>query len=147
MTSVHNSELQRNLKKEIMIQYWGEVKDVISDADYSIVNFECPVTKGGEKPIEKCGPNLQCSEKGMEAVKWAGFDCVTLANNHFLDYGKDGVENTLEACKKYGIDTVGGGKNLHESSKILYKEVDGKTLALRYYPNVGIISVKEKCVP
>ena len=46
----------------------GEVKDVISDADYSIVNFECPVTKGGEKPIEKCGPNLQCSEKGMEAA-------------------------------------------------------------------------------
>lgn len=36
----------------------GEVKDVISDADYSIVNFECPATKGGEKPIEKCGPNL-----------------------------------------------------------------------------------------
>ena len=84
----------------------GDVKDIISHADYSIVNFECPVTKGSEKPIEKCGPNLQCSEKGMEAVKWAGFDCVTLANNHFLDYGKEGVEHTMEACEKYGIDTV-----------------------------------------
>lgn len=62
----------------------GEVKEVVSHADYSIVNFECPVIKGGVKPIEKLGPNLQCSEKGMEAIKWAGFDCVTLANNHFL---------------------------------------------------------------
>ena len=108
----------------------GEVKEIISDADYSIVNFECPVTKGGEKPIEKCGPNLQCSEKGIEAVKWVGFDCVTLANNHFLDYGKEGVEHTLEACRKYSVDTVGGGMNLQEASKILYKEIDGNTLAI-----------------
>ena len=108
----------------------GEVKDVISIADYSIVNFECPVTRGGEKPIDKCGPNLQCTEKGMEAVKWAGFDCVTLANNHFLDYGKEGVEHTLEACRKYSVDTVGGGMNLQEASKILYKEIDGNTLAI-----------------
>lgn len=35
----------------------GEVKDIISGADYSIVNFECPVANGGEKPIEKFGPN------------------------------------------------------------------------------------------
>ena len=108
----------------------GEVKDIISEADYSIVNFECAVTKGGEKPIEKCGPNLQCSEKGVEAVKWAGYDCVTLANNHFLDYGKKGVEQTLETCDKYGVDVVGGGNNLQEASRILYKEISGKILAV-----------------
>lgn len=109
---------------------FGEVKDIISNADYSIVNFECPITIGGEKPIEKCGPNLQCSEKGVEAIKWAGFDCVTLANNHFLDYGKEGVGNTLEACNKYGVDYVGGGNNLQETSRILYKEIEDKTLAI-----------------
>lgn len=108
----------------------GSVKPIIEKADYSIVNFECPVCYGGEKPIIKCGPNLQCSETGMEAVKWAGFDCVTLANNHFLDYGKEGVEHTLEACRKYSVDIVGGGKNLQEASKILYKEIDGNTLAI-----------------
>ena len=108
----------------------GEVKDIISEADYSIVNFECPVCKGGEKPIPKCGPNLKCTEKDVDALKWAGFDCVTLANNHFLDYGKDGVENTMEVCSRYEIDTVGGGKNLQEASKILYKEINGETLAI-----------------
>lgn len=108
----------------------GDVKDTISDADYSIVNLECPIVKGKEHPIEKCGPNLQCSEKGIEAIKWAGFDCVTLANNHFLDYGKDGVKHTLESCAKFGLDSVGGGMNLQEASKILYKEIDGKNLAI-----------------
>ena len=109
---------------------FGEIKEFLCSVNYSIVNFECPVIKGGEKPILKQGPNLQCADNGVEAIKWAGFDCVTLANNHFLDYGKEGVENTLKACEKYGIDTVGGGMNLLDASKILYKEIEGKTLAI-----------------
>ena len=108
----------------------GAVKPIVSEADYSIVNFECPVCKGGEVPIEKNGPNLKCTEKGIKAVTWAGFDCVTLANNHFLDYGEEGVTNTLEACKKYHIDVVGGGQNLKSASSILYKEVGAQKLAI-----------------
>ena len=106
------------------------VKDIIKEVDYSIVNLECPVTKGCEKPIIKWGPNLQCQEKGLEALKWAGFDGVTLANNHFLDFGEDGVENTLAVCEQKGIDTVGGGRNFQEASKVLYKKADAKTLAI-----------------
>lgn len=108
----------------------GEVKTIISEVDYSIVNFECPVIMGGERPITKQGPNLKCSEVGVEAVKWIGFDCVTLANNHFLDYGEEGANNTIEACTKYEIDTVGGGMNLAEASKVLYKDLDGIVLAI-----------------
>lgn len=108
----------------------GQVREVTAKADYSIVNFECPVTKGGEKPIVKQGPNLRCSSKGIEAVKWAGFDCVTLANNHFRDYGDEGVKNTIDACKDAGIDTVGGGRNLQEASAILYKQIGENTLAI-----------------
>lgn len=105
-------------------------REVVKDADFSIVNFECPVTCGGEQPIEKKGPNLQCSEKGVEAIKWTDFDCCTLANNHLLDFGERGVINTLEACKKLGIETVGGGKNLEEASQVLFKSINGNTLAV-----------------
>ena len=108
----------------------GEVKPYVEESDYSIVNFECPVCYGDEKPIEKCGPNLKCSERGIEAAKWVGFDCVTLANNHFLDYGEEGVKNTMAACAKHSIDVVGGGMNLQEASRILYKKIDDKTLAV-----------------
>ncbi len=108
----------------------GQVREVTARADYSIVNFECPVTKGGEQPIVKQGPNLQCSSKGIEAAKWAGFDCVTLANNHFRDYGDKGVKNTLEKCREARIDTVGGGADIKEASAILYKQIGDKTLAI-----------------
>lgn len=108
----------------------GEVKSITRRVDYSIVNLECPICKRGEKPISKVGPNLCCSVNGMEALKWAGFDCVTLANNHLLDFGREGVVNTIEACKEYGIDVVGAGLNCHEASTILYKKIGGETLAV-----------------
>ncbi len=71
-----------------------EVQKITSDVDYSIVSFECPVVTGNAKPIEKIGPNLKCTPNGVKAIQYAGFDCVTLANNHFLDYGEDGVKET-----------------------------------------------------
>ncbi len=108
----------------------GSVKPIIEKADYSMVDFECPVCYGGEKPIIKCGPNLQCSETGIEAVKWAGFNCVSLANNHFLDFGKEGVLNTINICVKNGVDYVGGGQDLDEASQILYKTIHNQTIAV-----------------
>ena len=108
----------------------GMVRRTVSEANYAIVNFECPITKGGEEPIMKWGGNLCCTEKAMEAVKWAGFDCVTLANNHFYDFSEEGVRNTLHACSKYGIDSVGGGVNLQDASRVFYKIVNNKTLAI-----------------
>lgn len=111
-------------------QVLGDVREIVESADFSIVNLECPVTKGDEHPIEKKGPNLCCSEKGVEAIRWAGFDCVSLSNNHFLDYGEEGVTNTLDSCKRQGLDTVGGGMNIEEASQTLYKQISGKTLAV-----------------
>lgn len=109
---------------------FGKTRGVLSQADYSIVNFECPVCEGGESLLEKQGPNLCCTEKGVEAIKWVGFDCVTLANNHLYDYCDAGVKNTIEKCTQVGIDTVGGGMSLKEASAILYKRIGDKTLAI-----------------
>lgn len=108
----------------------GEIVPFVSASNYSIVNFECPISTGEEKPIKKCGPNLYCSNFGMKALKWAGFNCVTLANNHINDYGKEGISNTINTCCFHNIDFVGGGMNLSEASKTLYKKISGETLAV-----------------
>ena len=106
------------------------VKPLTTQCDYSIVNFESPVVDGTAEPISKTGPNLKCHRNALLAVKQAGFNCVTLANNHFYDYGEKGVHDTIAACKKMSVDYVGGGMNLEEAESILYKECDGKTLAI-----------------
>ena len=107
-----------------------EITGITSTVDYSIVNFECPVVTGKSQPIEKNGPSLKCGFSGVNAVKYAGFSCATLANNHFLDYGAEGVSETIDALNTRGIDYVGGGMNINEASRILYKDIAGQRLAI-----------------
>ncbi len=100
------------------------------NVDYSIVNFESPVVIENYAPIKKWGPNLYSSKKAVEAISYAGFNLVTLANNHILDYGEKGILDTLKVCSEYHIETVGAGKNLREASAIFYKEINGKVLGI-----------------
>ena len=107
-----------------------DVRKVIKSADFSFVNFESPVAEEGYQPIPKCGPNLKCTPEAAEAVRYAGFTGVTMANNHILDYGPEGLRKSIECCKDQGLDVVGVGENLSEAEKILYLEKEGKTLAI-----------------
>lgn len=109
----------------------GDVSHLIRSADYSLVNFECPVVDKKELavPIPKCGPNLSCTDKGVEALKFVGFKAVTLANNHVLDYGAIGLNSTIEKCKEIGLDFLGVGINKQDAKKILYKNIEGKQIA------------------
>lgn len=107
-----------------------EVCTTIQSADYAIVNFEFPIVVGEKTPIVKCGPNLKGTTKSVDAIKYAGFKCATLANNHILDYGGEALLNTKRYIEEAGIDTVGVGENLEEAKRILYKNVNGKTLAI-----------------
>lgn len=108
---------------------FSQVKEITDKADYSILNFEAPVVINDAKPIEKTGPNLKCTKNAVEAIKYAGFDSVTLANNHFYDFGDVGVRDTIDTLKEYNIDYFGGGININEAKKTLYKEIKGKKIA------------------
>lgn len=107
-----------------------DIRDIIKSADFSFVNFESPVVEDGYKPIPKCGPNLHCTPEAAEAVKYAGFTGVTMANNHILDFGAEGLYKSVECCKALDLDVIGVGENLHDAEKILYLEKKGKTLAV-----------------
>lgn len=96
---------------------FGDVIPTIKNADYSVVNYEAPVVMGKGNPIKKSGPHLSSSYQTMEVVKEAGFDMITLANNHFRDQGQVGVKDTLDSARKLGLDYVGGGEKLAEAKK------------------------------
>jgi poly-gamma-glutamate synthesis protein (capsule biosynthesis protein) len=104
-------------------QVWGRVPSIISNCDYSLLNLECPIVDNNPKPIHKTGPNLKCSSVAVKAIKFAGFNGVTLANNHFRDFGDDGVFSTIDILRQNKIDYVGGGSNLKEASRVLRKRI------------------------
>ena len=122
--------VEKLINKDDFARVLSGVKSLTDKADYSIVNYECPVIKGDASPIQKQGPNLKSTVKGIEAVKWAGFNCVTLANNHLLDFGETGVHDTIEACEIFGLDYVGCGNNIFEAEAILHVNVNGQKLAV-----------------
>lgn len=109
---------------------FGEVKNVISSADYSIVNFESPIVEEGDKPISKLGPNLRCKPNGVDAIKYAGFKCATLANNHIRDWGDSAVRRTISIIKEHGLDCVGAGDGIESAGATLYHRHGDKTLAV-----------------
>lgn len=111
-------------------EVFGRVRPLVLAADYSIVNFESCVESPQGRKIRKLGPHLCCPASSVDALKYAGFDCVSLANNHFRDFGDAAVRVSLDNFARVGLDTVGGGMNISEASATLYRKVAGRTLAV-----------------
>lgn len=109
---------------------FGDTIQLIKYADISILNLECPVVYNSEKAIIKAGPNLKGPLAMIEALKYAGVNIVTLANNHFLDYGKQGALNTFKELKRFEIGYLGADDDLNNAAKPLIKEIDDITIAL-----------------
>lgn len=123
------------LAKQIEEKRYSDVfpenlREVIKSVDFSFVNFESPIVEDTYKPIPKCGPNLHCTPEAAEAIKFAGFTGVTMANNHILDFGSEGLHKSVACCKKQGLDVVGVGNCLKDAEEILYIKKSGKTLAV-----------------
>lgn len=105
------------------------IRTVIRSSDFSLVNLEAPIANKECKAIDKTGPNLKCSSNVIDAIKYAGFSGVTLANNHYYDYGEDAATNTINELWKNNIDYVGAGKGRTEAGKILFKKIKGSEFA------------------
>ena len=107
---------------------FNDILPIIKESDIAITNLESPLIEEG-KPIAKTGPNLKSPVKSIEALKFAGFDMVTLANNHMMDFGKDGLFSTIQICEKNDIKHIGAGLNNDEAKKIEYYDIKQKRIA------------------
>jgi hypothetical protein len=93
-------------------------------ADLVFGNIEFVLTDN-PKPIKKSGPILYGATEYINIFKKAGFDVVSLANNHIKDCGEEGVKTTLDTCAKAGIDTFGAAADLRKAKQPYVKEVNG----------------------
>ena len=125
-----NGRISEKISKGEYNSLFDEVIPITEQMDFSIVNFEFPVVLSKGKPIIKCGPHLRGQKLAVEAIKYAGFNICTLANNHILDQGEQCCLDTKRLLEETGIHTVGVGQNLTESSTILYLEKKDEKLAI-----------------
>ena len=96
-------------------------------------NLEGPLTEGGATETPKKYVFRSPPDKVAPALARAGFNIVSLANNHSLDYGPQGLEDTRAALEKAGIHGVGAGRNLAEARAPVYMVKGGATVAFLAY--------------
>jgi poly-gamma-glutamate capsule biosynthesis protein CapA/YwtB (metallophosphatase superfamily) len=106
---------------------WGEALEEIDRAapDARVVNLETAVTASEDYWKDK-GINYRMHPENVGCITAARIDCCVLANNHLLDWGYAGLEETLEALKKANVKSAGAGRNLHEAASPAIVEVAGK---------------------
>lgn len=87
-----------------------EVVAAAREADLFLLNLECAVSDRGERWPDPAKPFFfRAPPVAVETLAHLGVDCVTLANNHALDYGEDALLDTLALLHAAGIATVGAG--------------------------------------
>lgn len=107
----------------------GGFQEIIESSDLAITNLECPITNESNA-IVKTGPALKSDNSAVSFLKKVGFNLVTLANNHIMDYGVNGLKDSLEALGKEQMDYVGAGMNFEEASKFYIHESGGIKVAI-----------------
>lgn len=105
-----------------------EIAARVDESDLSVVNLEGPIPADGSIP--KVGPRKESSSALPALLADAGFDAVTLANNHAMDYGIEGLETTTERCEAAGLDTLGAGTALDGALSPRYYTVSDTEVAL-----------------
>ena len=96
---------------------WGEGLAVLGDHRPAarLVNLETAVTTSGDAQPGK-GIHYRMSPANLACLTSAGIDCCGLANNHVLDWGRAGLEETLASLHAAGLRTAGAGSDAREAA-------------------------------
>lgn len=119
---------------------FDQVKHLWADSDYVIGNLETPVA--GKKlryTFERM--RFNAPDEFARAIKNAGIDMVSTANNHALDRGVEGVNRTIETLDCIGLEHTGSYLTREASEEIFYKEIGGirfAFVACTYGANQGL---------
>ena len=104
----------------------------LRQGDIVIGNLEAPIAVSGEEFTAKKF-RFRLSPKAAAALKNAGFTHLTLANNHILDFGEEGLRQTIEALAGQGLAFSGAGPDLAAARKVCITEVKGVRIAFLSY--------------
>jgi poly-gamma-glutamate capsule biosynthesis protein CapA/YwtB (metallophosphatase superfamily) len=108
-----------------------EVVAVCEEADLFVLNLECCISERGTPwPAPGKPFFFRAPPAAVETLMELGVDCVTLANNHALDFGADALIDTLEHLSAAGISCVGAGPNVAAARNASVIEADGFRLAV-----------------
>lgn len=105
---------------EIVIEYGSML-----NCDLKMANFEFPLTVKKIAHFKNSHTGYIAPRISLEFMRHFNFDLLSLANNHILDWGMEGIQETINSLNKLGIATLGAGENEQAARKSLIFERNG----------------------
>jgi len=111
---------------------FGGVAATLAASDINLANLESPIAHGGREYTAKRF-RFRAEPEVAAAVRKAGFNLVTLANNHSMDFGAGALAETMANLEAAGVAWIGAGKDLAEARRAAIFTVKGKKIAFLGY--------------
>lgn len=111
--------------------FFAEVKDILGQGDWIMANLETPIA--GADFGYTGYPTFNAPFELAEALKNAGFNLLSTANNHSLDKGERGLLRTLEHLKELDLQAIGTASSQEEADSLIISEKNGIRMGLLAY--------------
>ncbi|RYZ33602.1 MAG: CapA family protein, partial [Myxococcaceae bacterium] len=136
-----DEQVGKGRSREEMYAYgFREVKPFVDTGDLFVVNLECPYTDTPEKLPKNF--NFKARPELVNVLKAGNVGVVSLANNHMMDYGAQGLLDTLTTLEAARIPFFGAGRNLAEARRPALLTVGGLRIALLGYFFLGTRNIE-----
>jgi poly-gamma-glutamate synthesis protein (capsule biosynthesis protein) len=140
LTAVGDVMLDRALGEAVLagdVGYpFAQVEGMLSTADITIGNLESALGDLGTP--ENKGYTFRAPKETVETLSLAGFDLFSLANNHAMDYGAEGLIQAIQLLEARGINTIGAGADDAAAHHPVTFEMNGIKLAFLAYVDVPV---------
>ena len=111
------------------------VAPILKRADIAFCQLEINLSERGTR-LPQARHTMLGSPKTAGALRKAGFNVVSFAGNHCMDWGQEAFFDTLHALKKQGISVIGVGKNIEEARRPAIIESKGNRIAFLAYNTI-----------
>jgi len=133
-TAVGDMLVQRRIHPESA--GFAQIQEHLAKSDVRYVNLETTLHRGEHYANQFSGGSyLRADPETLEDVKAYGFNMLSFANNHSMDFDRSGLLATKQAVDAAGIVNAGAGTNLDEAASPAYLETAGGRAAL-----IGVVS-------
>ena len=110
-------------------------RSTLLDADIGFCQLECNITTRGTR-LPQARHTHRSTAAAAEAIKDAGFSIVSFAGNHCMDWGPEGLSDTIENLRNYGLQVVGVGPDIKAARSPVFSEVRGVRTAFLAYSSI-----------
>lgn len=114
---------------------WGDILPILGNADFRLANLEGVIGTSGSPFQPSRNYYFQADPIASDALSIAGFDFLSLANNHSMDFSREALVETMDRLDEADIAHAGAGRNLAEAARPVFLSKHAIDIAVLSFAN------------